>query len=129
MPVRWQVVLIPIPLVGGALSLGEIRGTGVPGGSLGSLFTDGQGCDPTWTVVWPEASQPDGWSQIFPKWPPLDVASSLSSGVGYLVESFQSIWLKVVQHLVVNFVVFRREVELQSYYSAILIPSPLVLFF
>ena len=32
---------------------------------------------------------------------PLDVASSLSSGVGYLFESFQSIWLKVVQHLVV----------------------------
>ena len=31
---------------------------------------------------------------------PLDVASSLSSQVGYLFESFQSIWLKVVQHLV-----------------------------
>ena len=30
-----------------------------------------------------------------------DVASSLSSGVGYLFESFQSIWLKVVQHLIV----------------------------
>ena len=54
------------PLVGGAdsypsggwgLSLGEIRGGCVPGGSLGSLFTDGQGCDPTWTVVWPRASQ------------------------------------------------------------------------
>ena len=32
---------------------------------------------------------------------PLDVASSLSSGVGYLFESFQSIWLKIAQHLVV----------------------------
>ena len=32
---------------------------------------------------------------------PLDVASSLSSGVGYLFRSFQSIWLKVIQHLVV----------------------------
>ena len=55
---------------------------------------------------------------------PLDVASSLSSGVGYLFESFKSIWLKVAQHLVVNFVVFMREVELQPFYSAILIPSP-----
>ena len=42
----------------------------------------------------------------------LDVASSLSSGGGYLFEGFQSIWLKVAQHLIVNFVVFRREVEL-----------------
>ena len=55
---------------------------------------------------------------------PLDVASSLSSGIGYLFESFQSIWLKIAQHLVVNFV-FRREVELQSFYSSILIPSRL----
>ena len=45
---------------------------------------------------------------------PLDVASSLSFGVGYLFESFWSIWLKIAQLLVVNFVVFRREVELQS---------------
>ena len=43
--------------VGGALSLGEIRGGYVPGGSLGSLFTDGQGYDPTWIVVWPGASK------------------------------------------------------------------------
>ena len=40
------------PPVGGAdsypsLSLGEISGGCVPEGSLGSLFTDGQGCDPT----------------------------------------------------------------------------------
>ena len=48
--------LIPVPLVHVALSLGEIRGSCVPGGSLGSLFTDGQGCDPTWIVVWPGAS-------------------------------------------------------------------------
>ena len=32
---------------------------------------------------------------------PLDVAFSLSSGVGYIFESFQSTWLKVVQNLVV----------------------------
>ena len=55
---------------------------------------------------------------------PLDVASSLSSRVGCLFESFRSRWLKTAQPLVVNFVVFRREVELQSFYSAILIPSP-----
>ena len=54
---------------------------------------------------------------------PLDVASSLSSGVGCLFKGFWSIWLKIAQPLVVNFVVFRREVELQSFYSAILIPS------
>ena len=57
---------------------------------------------------------------------PLDVASSLSSGVGYLFESFWSIWLKIAQHLVVNFVVFMREVELQSFYSTILIPSKML---
>ena len=55
---------------------------------------------------------------------PLDVASSLSSGAGYLFEGVRSIWVEIAQHLVVNFVVFRREVELQSFYSAILIPSP-----
>ena len=44
----------------------------MPEGSLGSLFTEGQGCDPTWVVVCPGASQQltDGWGQIFPKWPP-----------------------------------------------------------
>jgi len=33
--------------------------------------------------------------------------------------------LKIAQPLVVNFVVFREEVELQSFYSTILIPSSL----
>ena len=36
---------------------------------------------------------------------------------------FRSIWVEIAQPLVVNFVVFRREVELQSFYSAVLIPS------
>ena len=36
---------------------------------------------------------------------------------------FWSIWVEIAQSLVVNFVVFRREIELQSFYSAILIPS------
>ena len=57
MPAHWYVGLIPIPLVGGALSLGEIRGGWVPGLSLGSLFIEGQGCDPTWIIAWPGASQ------------------------------------------------------------------------
>ena len=43
--------------VGGALSLGENRCGCVPGVSLGSLFTDGRGCDPTWIIVWPGTSQ------------------------------------------------------------------------
>ena len=43
---------------------------------------------------------------------PLDVASSLFSGVGHLYESFWSIWLEIAQYLVVNFVDFRRAVEL-----------------
>ena len=30
----------------------------VPGGPLGSLFTDGWGSGPTWIIVWPGASQP-----------------------------------------------------------------------
>ena len=42
------VGLIPISLLGGALFLGEIRGSCVPGGCLGELCTDGWGCDPTW---------------------------------------------------------------------------------
>ena len=49
--------MILISLVGGALSLGVIRGDCVPGVSLGSLFTDGWGCIPTQFVVWPGASQ------------------------------------------------------------------------
>ena len=57
------------------------------------------------------------------------MASSFSSGVGYLFEGFWSIGVKIAQPLVVNFVVFRREVELQSFYSAILIPSMYPLFF
>ena len=43
---------------------------------------------------------------------PLDVASSFSSGVGYLFQGFRSIWVEVAQPLFVNFVVFRRGVEL-----------------
>ena len=53
----------------------------------------------------------------------LDVAFSLPSGV-YLFANSQSIWLKLAQHLIVNFFCFCfwRESELQSCYSTILIP-------
>ena len=49
--------VIPIPLVGETLSLGEIRCGCEPRVSLGSLFTDGWGCNLTWIVVWPGVSQ------------------------------------------------------------------------
>ena len=45
------------------------------------------------------ASHPGGMGLLSPLLP-LDVAFSLSSGVGGLFEGFQLIWLKVVQHLV-----------------------------
>ena len=57
MPAHWWVELIPILPVCGVLCLGEIRDGCVPGGSLGSLFTDEGGCDPTWIIVWPKPSQ------------------------------------------------------------------------
>ena len=43
----------------------------MPEGSLGSLFTEVWGFDPTWIVVCPGASQQltEWWGQIFPKWP------------------------------------------------------------
>ena len=77
MPAHRFVGLILLPLVGGALSLDGSRGGCVPEGSLGSLFTEGWGCDPTWVVVCPGASQQlaDGWGQIFPKWPPPEKGS------------------------------------------------------
>ena len=62
----------------------------MPGESLGSLFTEGQGCDPTWIVVWPGASQQltdKGWGQIFPKWLPpekgrlLNIAESFAFNI------------------------------------------------
>ena len=39
----------------------------MPEGSLGRLFTEGQGCDPTWVVVCPGASQQltDWWGLAF----------------------------------------------------------------
>ena len=40
------------------MSLGVIRGSCVPGRTLGSLFADGYGCVPTFFVVQPGASLP-----------------------------------------------------------------------
>ena len=72
----------------GALSLDEIRGSCVPEGSLGSLFTDGWGCDPPGIVdcclAW-GFSAAEGWGQIFPKLPPpekgmlMDIPKSFAS--------------------------------------------------
>ena len=67
--------LIPIPLVGGALSLGEIRGGYVPGGSLGSLFVDVGAVIPPGLLFGLELLSDDGWGQIFPKWPPPEKGS------------------------------------------------------
>ena len=68
---HWWVGLIPLHLVGGFLSLDEIRGGCVPGGSLGSLFTDG------WVVfhlayhlAW-GFSALMGEARFLPKWSPL----------------------------------------------------------
>ena len=38
----------------------------MPEGSLGSLFAEGRGCDPTWVVVCPGASQQltHGWARF-----------------------------------------------------------------
>ena len=47
-----------MPLVGGALSLGVIRGDCMYGRLLGSLFADGWACALIKFVVWPGASQP-----------------------------------------------------------------------
>ena len=70
MPAHWWMGLIPIPLVGGALSLSEIRGGCVPGGSLGSLFTDGGAVIPPGLLFGLGLLSADGRGQIFPKWPP-----------------------------------------------------------
>ena len=69
MPAHWKAELIPVPLVGGALSPEGIRGSCVPGGSLGSLFTDGAVIPPGLLFALGLLSA-DGWGQIFPKWPP-----------------------------------------------------------
>ena len=64
--------LILILLVGGALSLGEIRGGYVPGGSLGSMSADGGAVIPPRLLFGLGLLGPDGWGQIFPKWPLLE---------------------------------------------------------
>ena len=62
----------------------------MPEGSLGSLFTEGQGCDSTWVVVCPGASLQlsDGWGQIFPKWPPPEKGTLLNIPESFAFKSF-----------------------------------------
>ena len=47
-----------VPLVGGALSLGVIRGGCMTRRTLGSLLADGLVYVPTPFIIWPAASQP-----------------------------------------------------------------------
>ena len=61
-----ELILI-IPLVGGALSLGVIRGSCVPRSSLGNLLADDWGYVPTWFSVQPEDSQPRWVGPYFSK--------------------------------------------------------------
>ena len=53
--------LIPILLVGGALSLGEIRGGCVPGGSSGRLFTEAGAVIPPGLLFALWLLSADGW--------------------------------------------------------------------
>lgn len=82
MPIHWYVELNLILLVGGALSLGVIRGGYVPRRNSGSLFADGWGCVPTLFVIWSGLLSSDGWSQNFPKWPaPMTIPWTSASNV------------------------------------------------
>ena len=75
--------LILIPLVGWALSLDGIRGGLVPGVSLGSLFTEGQCCNPTWIVVGPGVSQRWWVGPDFPKMATLEKGTLLNISEGF----------------------------------------------
>ena len=44
----------------------------MPRVTLGRLFVDGWGYVPTWIIVDLKPLSPNGWVQIFPKWPPLE---------------------------------------------------------
>ena len=72
MPTHWKLDLTLIPLVGGALSLGVIRGSCVPGGSLGSLFAMGGAVVSPSLLFGLGLLSPGGQSQIFPIWSPLE---------------------------------------------------------
>ena len=68
--------LILIPLVGGSLSLDEIRGSCVPEGSLGNLFVrDRAVIPPGLLFAMGLLRLTDKWGQIFPKWPPPEKGS------------------------------------------------------
>ena len=56
-----------VPLVGGVLSLGKIRGGCILGRSLGSLFADGWGMNPLRLLFGLGLLSPDVLGQIFSK--------------------------------------------------------------
>ena len=71
MPAHWLVGLIPLPLVGRALSLFEIRG-GCEAGILSAVCSVMGGAVITPGLLFALGLlNADGWGQIFPKWPPL----------------------------------------------------------
>ena len=69
MPAHRWVELVPGPLVGRALSRVASKGGCRLRKSLDSLSSDGWGCAPVLSVVWPEESQQwhlqvIGWGQV-----------------------------------------------------------------
>ena len=65
------------------MSLDGIRSGCVPEGSLGSLFTDGQGWIPPGLLFGLGLLSTDGWGQIFPKWPPPEKGTLLNIPEGF----------------------------------------------
>ena len=59
----------------------------MPEGSLVSLFTEGQGCDPNmdYCLPWGFSELTDRWGQVFPKWAPPEKGKLLN-----IPESFAS---------------------------------------
>ena len=80
----------------------------MPGESLGSLFTNGWGSDPTWIVVWPGASQHLWMGPDFPK--------MATSGERHSAEYFQELYFQCPSFTNSHIHPFFQEVlqELQS---------------
>ena len=70
MPAHWWVELILSPLVGGALSLGMIRGGCVPRRQPCACLLMGRAVLSPSLLFGLGLLRSDGWGQIFPKWPP-----------------------------------------------------------
>ena len=64
--------LILVPLADGALSLGVIKGSCLPRGLQAACLLMGGAVFPHCLLFGLGLLNPDGWGQIFPKWPPLE---------------------------------------------------------